>query len=76
MKRTLGNKYGFYGVQVVYNMTRKVRGRVIIVSNQYFTTRRHRSRVGAEFDVQNVSSLFSQLGFEPVVLRDARKTVS
>jgi hypothetical protein len=63
-------------VQVVYRMTQKVRGRAVIISNQYFSSSRHRLREGTEFDEENVCSLFSQLGFEPEVYRNKERTVS
>jgi len=58
-------------------MTHRVRGRAIIISNQYFLSNKHKMREGAEFDEENVKVLFTKLGFETVVYankgRDVRK---
>lgn len=44
-------------------MTKSPRGRVIIISNEYFTDQKLKPRHGTKVDVTNVTKLFQELRF-------------
>lgn len=61
--------------QRIYSMDHRPRGRVIVISNHYFLKPNLELRDGAEFDEENVCSLFTKLDFDAKLYRNKTASV-